>query len=133
MNNNINDQVLRNVFNKYCKTIWVYLKDSQTMGENFDPYRNTGYTTSNQNPLPVKGIISTVQANSLIMRELGLSETGAIRILVKDQDISLIKLAQKITYNNVKYSTFNQALGNKVQIYPGDFGFSKVILFRRGD
>ena len=133
MNRNIDDKILRSAFDKYSETVWVHTRGGLTKGEAYDPYRNTGHTKSLKNPLPVKAIVRQIQANSLIIRELGLTVSGAIEITVQDADIDLIKLAEKIKYNENEYSLYHDGLGRRVQIYNRYFGFSKVVLFRVGN
>lgn len=132
MNRNIDEKILTHAFNNYSELVWVYTRGGLTKASTYDPYRNTGYTKTLKNPFPVKVIVRQLQANSLIMRELGLTISGAIEILIQDTDIELIKLAEKILYKNNEYSLYNDALGNRVQIYDRTFGFSRVILFRAG-
>ena len=132
MDRNLHEKIITSTFKSYAEIVWIYIKDSHSKGANYDPYRNTGQTTSNQNPLPVKAIVRQIQANSLIMRELGLTISGALELIIKETDVVLIKLAQKCKYNNIEYSIYNKALGNRVQIYKRPFGFFRIVLFRVG-
>ena len=131
MNRNIPKNLRTSIFNEYNETIWVYLKASNSKGSNYDPYRNTGYTKTNQSPEPVKAYVRQIAGNSLIIREIGLSQTGAIEIVIKSSDANLFRMSEKIVYNDVEYTPFNIALGNKIQITKTQFNFSRVILFRR--
>ena len=133
MNRNIDDKVLRHAFDNYSEIVWIHTRGALTKGEAYDPYRNIGYTKSLKNPLPVKAIVRQIQANSLIIRELGLVVSGAIEITIQDSDVELIKLAEKVKHNDNEYSLYNDSLGRRVQIYDRYFGFSKVILFRIGN
>ena len=133
MNRNISQKINDNVFKNHAETLWVYLRGGLTKGTAYDPYTNTGYTKSLKNPLPVKAIVRQLQANSLIMRELGLTVSGAIEIIIKKSDISLIKLAEKIEYDSNEYSLYIDALGNRVQIYNRQFDLARVVLFRKGN
>ena len=133
MNKNINSQIERDVFKDYSETVWVYLKSSNSKGTNYDPFRNTGYTKTNQSPIPVKAIVHPLAGNSLIVRELGLAHTGSIELIIQKNDVNLFKMCQKIKYDGDEYSTFNKALGNRVQITKRSFDFYRVLLFRRGN
>ena len=133
MNKNINSQIEEAVFKQYSETVWVYLKASNSKGSNYDAYRNTGYTQTNQSPIAVKAIVHPLSGNSLIIRELGLTEMGSIELIIKKQDKNLFKICQKIKYDEEEYSTFNKALGNRVQITKRSFDFYRVLLFKRGN
>ena len=130
MHRNFHKQIHDTVFTEYAETLWVYLKASNSKGSNYDPYRNTGYVKTNQSPEPVKAYVRQIKGNSLIAREIGLSQSGAIEIIIKSSDANLFRICEKIKYNDVEYTTFNKALGDKVQIYKSDFNFSRVVLFR---
>jgi len=132
-NKNINSKIERQVFKDYSENVWVFLKSSNDKGSSYDPYRNTGYTKTNQAPLPVKAIVHPIAGNSLVARELGLAESGSIELIIQRKDVNLFKICQKIEYDGDEYSAFNKALGNKVQITKRSFGFFRVLLFRRGN
>lgn len=133
MNRNIHQQITDNAFNDYAETIWIYLKSSNSKGSNFDPFLNVGYTTTNQNPEPVKAIIHQISGSGLIYKELGLVNTGTLEVIVKTTDVNLFKIAQKIIYDEIEYTPFNKATGNRVQIFKRPFGFSRIILFVKGN
>jgi hypothetical protein len=129
MNKNINSQVEITAFKEYAETVWVYLKNSNSKGTSYDPNRNTGYTETIQNPLAVKAIVHPLSGNSLVARELGLSQMGSIELIIQKKDMNLFKICQKIKYDGNEYSTFNKALGNTVQITKRSFDFYRVLLF----
>jgi hypothetical protein len=128
----IHSRFQETLFSDFPDTIWVYLKASNVKGVNYDKFLNVGYTRTQQSPIPVEAYIRQLQPNSLIMRELGLTISGAIEIFVTNNDAELIKIAEKITYKYCEYSTYNKALGNKVQITQLPTGHSRVVLFRAG-
>jgi len=132
MNRNIYSRIKDTVFKDYSETLWVYLKASNTKGENFDPYRETGYTKTQQSPLPVKATVRQITPESRVMKVLGQIALGAIEIVVKKEDKNLIKMAEKIEYKNKEYCTFNKSLGNRVQITEIPFGFYRIVLFVAG-
>jgi len=130
---NIHNQIKQAIFKDYEETVWVYLKASNTKGSNYDAYRNTGYSVTNQSPEPVKAYVRQIQGNSLIARDIGLSQSGAIEIVIEAKDENIFRICEKVKYNDVLYSPFNQALGNKAQIFKSEFNFSRVVLFRQGN
>ncbi len=128
----ISQNFFEDFFRKYRKTALVFLRGAKTREEDFDPFRNTGYVQKNQNPLPVKVLPKTVSPNSLIIREIGLTESGAIQIILHDRDVELIKNSEKVIIENREYYAYNDAVGNKFQIFPTDYAkYSKIILFHK--
>ncbi len=119
-------------FRKYRQIALVFLRGSKTKEDNYDPSRDTGYVQKNQNPLPVKILKKTISGNSLVFREMGLTEAGALQIILQDRDIELFKNSEKITIDKVDYYVFRDAVGGKIQIFPTQFTkFSKIILSRK--
>ena len=131
MDRNIHKRIKDTAFNENRETVWVFLKASNSKGSNYDPYRKTGFLTTKQSPEPVQAYVRTIQGNSLIAREIGLAQVGAIEIVIKSSDENLFRICEKVTYNDIEYTVFNEALGNKIQIMKSPFNFSRVILFRR--
>jgi hypothetical protein len=131
MNKNIHSKIKNTVFKDNAETIWVYLKLFNTKGSGYDPYRNTGYTKTNQSPEPVKAYVRQIQGNSLVAREIGLVETGAIEIVIDSRDINLFKICEKVKYNDVEYTPFNKACGNRLQIFTSPFNFVRIVLFQK--
>ncbi len=128
----ISQNFFEDFFRKYRKTALVFLRGAKTREEDFDPFRNTGFVQQNQNPLPVKVLTKTVSPNSLILREIGLTESGAVQIILHDRDVELIKNSEKIIIENREYYIFNDSVGNKFQIFPTDYvKYSRIILFHK--
>jgi hypothetical protein len=128
----INQKFFDEFYRKYRKIALVYLRSSKDKDANYDPFRETGYVQTNQNPLPVKVLTKVVSPESLTHRELGLTKAGALQIIIQDRDVELIKNSDKISIDNIDYYVYDEAVGNKFQIYPSQFAkFSKIILFRK--
>ena len=119
-------------FRKYSKKAKVFLRKSKTKVNNYDPFRDTGYVETSQNYLTVKILTKTITPGSLIHKEMGLAKAGSLQIILADRDVSLIKNSEKITIDDIEYYVYDDAVGNRFQIYPTQFTkFSKIILFRR--
>lgn len=129
--NCVSRDVQDKIFREYSIKIAVYLKTQNTKGDNFDPFRNLGYEITKQNPVWLQALIKDVAPNSLIYRQFGLTEAGAKQILIKKEDIPFIRLSEKITIDNINYYIYNDAVGNKLQIFELPFNYSKVIIFRK--
>ena len=113
------------------KTLWCYLKNGNSKGSNFDPYRNTGYTETVSNPEPVMSYVRQLSPSSLIAREIGMIHTGAREVVIDAQDLGCVLNSQKIVYEDNEYTVYTKATGTKVQIYDLPFNMKKVIMFRR--
>jgi len=130
---NIQFHTKKTLIDGFGETIWVYLKGGNSKGTSYDPFRNTGYTTTQQSPIPVKAKVRALSPDSLIRREVGLITIGAIEIQVPECSVGIIKIAERIDYKDEKYSTYNKALGSNVQLINHEFGISKIILFKLGN
>ncbi len=130
--NNVDKKIFDNVFKQHGQKIEVFLRSSKTKGITYDKFRDTGYTKIVQNPYFITAMIRTISANSLIIRELGLTETGAIQIVIRNADVAFIKLSNKILIKNNEYYVFNDAIGNRLQISPVEnFDYSRIVIFRK--
>ena len=119
-------------FRKFHKKALVFIRSSKEALEDFDPFSDTGYTIKSQNSLTVKILTKTITSNNLILKELGLVESGAIQIILHKRDVTLIKNSRKILINNIEYYVFNNAVGNRFQIFSTDYSdYPKIILFRK--
>lgn len=120
---------LRELYRTDGEKIAVYLKSSQTVGTNFDPFRNTGKTKTVRNAIPIKAIVSEISPEKLIIKEMGLTISGAKSLIVKASDINFLKLSEKIVIRGQEYYKFSDAVGNKMLIYDRPFNFKRIIVF----
>lgn len=128
---NITKKIMQDLFRKHSEKVKVYLRSNYSKGNNYDPFRKTGLVKERQNPLFVKAIINSVSDNSLILRELGLTEAGAIALTIRDSDVNLLKNAEEVKARGNTYYIYNDAVGNRMQINQMRFGYSAVIVFRK--
>lgn len=130
----INKKIKRYLRSKYGETLWIFLKASNTKGSNYNTYLNEGQTVTKKSPIPIKAIfVKQIQANSLIYRELGLKETGAIEAIIDSSDINAFKVCESVKYNEELYSPFKKGLGNRIQITSLAFNQAKIVLFKLGN
>jgi len=127
----ISKKVFDNIFLDHSIKLRVFLRASKVKGANFDKFRTIAFDQTTQNPLFVDAMVANVSPNSLILRSFGLAETGALYILIKDNDLPLIRLSQRIVINNIEYYVFNDAIGGKLQVFERPFGYQRVIIFRK--
>lgn len=121
----------KKIYIEFKDTVEVYLKGSKTKSANFDKYTNTGYVTTQQNPIFIKAIIRDIKAEELITKNIGLVAVGAKKIVIKERDVSLIKDASRIVIDEEDYYVYDDAVGNKLQIADDKFGYYTVLLFKK--
>lgn len=128
----IDQKLFDEVFRKQRKIALVFLRNSKVKNDNYDPFRDTGYDQTNQNPLPVKALTKVLSPSSLTYHELGLVKAGALQIIVQNKDVTLIKNSEKILIDSLEYYVYDDAVGQKFLIFPTQFAnFSKIILFHK--
>jgi hypothetical protein len=121
----------KQIYREFKETVEIYLKGSKIKSINFDKYTNTGFITAQQNPLFIKAIIRDVKAEELITKHIGLVASGAKKIVIKENDISLIKNASRIVINEEDYYVYDDAVGNKLQIADDKMGYYTILLFKK--
>lgn len=119
------------IYNDFGVKIKIYLKATKTKSAKFDKYHNVGYTTTQQNYYSPKAIVRDAQSNELILKEMGKTVFEVKKIIVQDRVIPLIKNAEKIVIGDYDYYVYNDAVGNKLQIMGGAFGYSTIMVFRK--
>lgn len=124
---------LEYLFKNHSKKIKIFLRSAKTKGENYDKFRDTGYSKTLSNPLFIKGVVRTISGSSLILKEMGLINTGAKQLLIKSNNVNFVKLSEKILIDETEYYIYNDAAGNKLQIFDLQFGYSRIIIFRKED
>ena len=119
------------IYKDYAENVCVYLPNSKTKSASYDPFRDVGYIETNLNYMTVKAIIRDAKPEELIMKNIGLVYSGAKKLVIKDSDVALVKISNKITIDSVEYYVYNDAVGNKFQILGQQFGYSTVMIFRK--
>lgn len=109
--------------------IFLYLPGSTIKGPNYDKFRDTGYQKAYMNPQCVKGWLRDTAPNEFIARQLGKVATGTKKAIVKNNDVSLFMLANRIVIKDVDYSLYSEATGNRLQILPLDDDYTEVTLY----
>jgi hypothetical protein len=123
--------VISQTFYDNTTNVYCYMRASKTKGSDFDPERQAGYVLTLQNPIIVQAIVRDIQPEKLVIKEMGLTESGAIELLIKAKDIDTIKLAERIVYENVEYYKYQEAVGTKFLIWKRPFGYYRIWLFRK--
>ena len=99
-------------------------------GEDFDPYEKN-YTYTNLNPQVVKMYVREIDAESLIWRQMGTQETGAVEILCEERYKNWFVTANKIIINDDEYEVYKEATGGNVMIQKRPFKVIRVVLRKK--
>ena len=119
------------ILQNYSSKVFVYLPGATVKGANYDKFRDTGYQKNKQNYLSVNAWVRDTTANELIIKQLGLTAVGAKKLIIKNKDVALFKLAIRITIDNDEFYVYNNAVGNKMQLLPLDENYSEITIFRK--
>ncbi|MCK9542823.1 MAG: hypothetical protein M0R03_12420 [Novosphingobium sp.] len=119
------------IFRDYAEKISVYLPKTKSKHASYDKFRDVGYTITDQNYETVKAIVRDAKPEELILKNIGNVSIGAKKIVVKDNDVSLIKLSNRITIKSIEYYIYNDAVGNKFQLLGSQLGYSTIMIFRK--
>lgn len=119
------------IFKDYKSKIKIFLPGSTSKSDNYDKYRDTGYVKNQQNWLTVKALVRDTTASELVYKTIGIHEIGAKKIVIKNNDVNLFKLASYVTIDEEQYYVFNDAVGNKMQIQKLDDNYSEITLFKK--
>jgi hypothetical protein len=131
MENETCKKIKDEIFKKSAIDIKVFLRAVKTKGANYDKFRNTGYQKEIKNSIYIKAVTKQISPNSLIIREMGLTESGAMMIIVEDSKVPFLTLSERICINNEEYYVFNDNIGSKMQVFSIPFGYSKIMIFRK--
>jgi len=119
------------ILDDYATKVQVYLPGAKVKGTNYDKFRDVGWTVGQQNYLTVKAWVRESSANELIVRQLGLIMIGAKKLVIKNNDVSLFQLANRVVIDNIDYYVFSDAVGKKMQIQKLDSNYSEITLFKK--
>lgn len=132
MDRNIANNI-KEVFRTQAVKIKVFLKQTETVGSNFDPYRQIGKTVVKQNARFIKAIVRDVSPEKLIVKQLGLVTLKAKELLVHRNDINTLRICERIVIDNEDYVKYHNALGNQMAIWKKSHNYYRVIIFKKED
>jgi hypothetical protein len=115
----------------YAEKIFVYLPGATIKSANYDKFRDTGYQRSIQNYQTVKAWVRPMVSNELVVKQLGLVSIGTIKIIIKNNDINLFKLASRIVYKDEDFYVYNDAVGKKMLMVNLDDNYTEITLFKK--
>lgn len=79
--------------------------------DGYDPYEHNA-TLVNLNPKTIKGYIHTLTPEQLVYKQYGLSNTGAVEIVIEEKYYNWFKIANKIEIGEIQYKTMR--VGNAI-------------------
>jgi len=119
------------IMKDYATKVFVYLPGATVKSANYDKFRNIGYSKAQQNYLTVKAWVREVSPNELIIKQLGIVNVGAKKLVIKNNDVNLFRLASRVVINNVDYYVYNDAVGKKMMIQELDENYSEITVWKK--
>jgi hypothetical protein len=126
-----NKSYAKYILDDYATKVFVYLPGAKVKSANYDKFRDVGWSVGQQNYLTVKAWVRETSANELIVRQLGLIAVGAKKLVIKNNDVPLFQLANRVVIDNIDYYVFSDAVGKKMQIQKLDENYSEITLFKK--
>lgn len=108
------------------KKITIYFS-SKTVGGSYDGYEDN-YTNVNLNPVTIKVFVRDLTPTSLVWRNYGLKEQGAVEVSCDKKYLSYFENANKIEYDGDEYQVFTEGTGGRVLITKRQYNLINVVL-----
>jgi len=115
---------------EFTTKITIYLS-STSAGDAYDPYENNKAST-NLNPVTIKGYVHEVSPESLVYKQYGLHNMGAVEIVCEKRYKKYFQLANKIVIGDNEFQVFKEAVGSKALIQERSGQLLRVILNKLG-
>ena len=119
------------ILKDYAEKVFVYLPGASTKSANYDKFRDIGYQRSIQNYLTVKAWVRPMVSNELVVKQLGLVSIGSVKIVIKNNDVALFKLASRIVIKGEDFYVYNDAVGKKMLMVNLDDSYTEITLFKK--
>jgi hypothetical protein len=115
----------------YAEKVFVYLPGAKVKSANYDKFRDVGWQVGQQNYLTVKAWIRPIVSGELVFKQLGLVNIGSVKIIIKNNDVPLFKLASRIVIKSEDFYVYNDAVGKKMLMINLDDNYSEITLFKK--
>jgi hypothetical protein len=119
------------ILDNYNEKIFVFLPGASTKSANYDKFRNVGFSIAQTNYLTVNAWVRPMVSNELVIKQLGLVSIGSIKVVVKNNDVALFKLAIRIVYKGEDFYVYNDAVGKKMLMVELDDNYTEITLFKK--
>lgn len=86
-----------------------------TAGADYDP-ESRNYTSANLAPHTIRGIVTEVTSTSLVWKQYGLSESGAVEVVTEDKYKTWFEKASRIRIYSTDYAVYREGTGNRAII-----------------
>jgi hypothetical protein len=119
------------ILSDYAEKVFVYLPGATVKSVNYDKFRDVGYQKNQQNYLTVKAWVRPMVSNELVVKQLGIVSIGSIKIIIKNNDVALFKLASRVVYKDSDFYVYNDAVGKKMLMIELDDNYTEITLFKK--
>jgi hypothetical protein len=119
------------ILDDYSEKIFIYLPGASIKSTNYDKFRDVGYQRSVQNPIVVNSWVRPMVSSELAFKQLGLVNIGSVKIVIKNNDVALFKLASRITIKGEDFYVYNDAVGKKMLMIELDDSYTEITLFKK--
>jgi hypothetical protein len=119
------------ILDDYSEKVFVYLPGATVKSANYDKFRDVGYQKSQQNYLTVNAFVRPMVSNELVVKQLGLVAIGSVKIVIKNNDVALFKLASRVVIKGEDFYVFNDAVGKKMLMVELDDNYTEITLFKK--
>jgi hypothetical protein len=119
------------ILDDYSEKIFVYLPGAKVKSTNYDKFRDVGFSVAIQNPLTVNAFVRPMVSNELVVKQLGLVAIGSVKIVIKNNDVSLFRLASRIVIKGEDFYVYNDAVGKKMLMIELDENYTEITLFKK--
>jgi len=119
------------ILKDYAEKIFVYLPGAKVKGANYDKFRDVGWQVGQQNYLTVNAFVRPMVSNELVVKQLGLVSIGSVKIIIKNNDVALFKLASRVVIKGEDFYVYNDAVGKKMLMIELDENYSEITLFKK--
>ena len=119
------------ILDDYSEKVFVYLPGAKVKSANYDKFRDVGWSVGQQNYLTVNAFVRPMVSNELVVKQLGLVAIGSVKIIVKNNDVALFKLASRVVIKGEDFYVFNDAVGKKMLMIELDDSNTEITLFKK--
>jgi hypothetical protein len=119
------------ILDDYNEKIFIYLPGAKVKSVSYDKFRDVGFSVAIQNPIVVKAWVRPMVSNELVVKQLGLVSIGSVKIIIKNNDVALFKLASRIVIKSEDFYVYNDAVGKKMLMIELDDSYTEITLFKK--
>jgi len=114
---------------EFSTKVYLYFA-TLVAGEDFDPYESN-YQHQVLNPITIKAYVSQVAPNTLVFKEIGLHETGAVQVITEEKHRGWFENASKIVIEDNEYQVFRFGTGSRSFVQSRPMKLVKIYLTRK--